>query len=385
MASRFSSPQFKNFTLATAANFFFFCNFSSFFLLPIYIKDLGGNEANIGFIMGSFGITSLGAIPFVAYLVDKYGRRRFMLFGYALMFVATLSYLFISQLSPVFYLLRFVQGVSFAFSFTAASTFVTDYIPSEKMAEGLGIFSAFTIASYAIGPSLGELVIELFGFYSFFIYASFFSLIAFVLTIFTRDGNFIRSSDRYGLGFFRLIASKRYTFILVSNLILAGGLGAILNFVATFLRSKGLAAFYFFLTYTIAVTAVRIFGGRISDKLGRKVIASPCLLAVSISLAAMYFVESPLSAVLISLFFSIGYGFLYPTLSALVIDKAGSDERGKAMGAFNASYSLGINFLAFPLGLIARDFGYEIMYFVTGCMVFLGFILFTFFEPDSES
>ena len=385
MASRFSSSQFKNFTLATAANFFFFCNFSSFFLLPIYIKDLGGNEANIGFIMGSFGITSLGAIPFVAYLVDKYGRRRFMLFGYALMFVATLSYLFISQLSPVFYLLRFVQGVSFAFSFTAASTFVTDYIPSEKRAEGLGIFSAFTIASYAIGPSLGELVIELFGFYSFFIYASFFSLIAFVLTIFTRDGNFIRSSDRYGLGFFRLIASKRYAFILVSNLILAGGLGAILNFVATFLRSKGLAAFYFFLTYTIAVTAVRIFGGRISDKLGRKVIASPCLLAVSISLAAMYFVESPLSAVLISLFFSIGYGFLYPTLSALVIDKAGSDERGKAMGAFNASYSLGINFLAFPLGLIARDFGYEIMYFVTGCMVFLGFILFTFFEPDSES
>ncbi len=385
MASRFSSPQFKNFTLATAANFFFFCNFSSFFLLPIYIKDLGGNEANIGFIMGSFGITSLGAIPFVAYLVDKYGRRRFMLFGYALMFVATLSYLFISQLSPVFYLLRFVQGVSFAFSFTAASTFVTDYIPSEKRAEGLGIFSAFTIASYAIGPSLGELVIELFGFYSFFIYASFFSLIAFVLTIFIRDGNFIRSSDRYGLGFFRLIASKRYALILVSNLILAGGLGAILNFVATFLRSKGLAAFYFFLTYTIAVTAVRIFGGRISDKLGRKVIASPCLLAVSISLAAMYFVESPLSAVLISLFFSIGYGFLYPTLSALVIDKAGSDERGKAMGAFNASYSLGINFLAFPLGLIARDFGYEIMYFVTGCMVFLGFILFTFFEPDSES
>lgn len=385
MASRFSSPQFKNFTLATAANFFFFCNFSSFFLLPIYIKDLGGNEANIGFIMGSFGITSLGAIPFVAYLVDKYGRRRFMLFGYALMFVATLSYLFISQLSPVFYLLRFVQGVSFAFSFTAASTFVTDYIPSEKRAEGLGIFSAFTIASYAIGPSLGELVIELFGFYSFFIYASFFSLIAFVLTIFTRDGNFIRSSDPYGLGFFRIIASKRYALILVSNLILAGGLGAILNFVAIFLRSKGLAAFYFFLTYTIAVTVVRIFGGRISDKLGRKVIASPCLLAVSISLAAMYFVESPLSAVLISLFFSIGYGFLYPTLSALVIDKAGSDERGKAMGAFNASYSLGINFLAFPLGLIARDFGYEIMYFVTGCMVFLGFILFTFFEPDSES
>lgn len=385
MASRFSSPQFRNFTLATAANFFFFCNFSSFFLLPLYIKDLGGDEANIGFIMGSFGITSIGAIPFVAYLVDKYGRRKFMLLGYGIMVVATLGYLFISHLSPVFYLLRFVQGVSFAFAFTSAGTFVTDYIPPERRAEGLGIFSAFTIASYAIGPSLGELVIELLGFRSFFIYASIFSLIAFVLTIFTRDGNFIRSSDPYGLGFFRLIASKRYAIILVSNLILAGGLGAILNFVATFLRSKGLAAFYFFLTYTIAVTAVRIFGGRISDSLGRKAVASPCLFIVSVSLASMYFIDNAISAILISLFFSIGYGFLYPTLSALVIDNAKSDERGKAMGAFNATYSLGINFLAFPLGLIARDFGYEVMYFVTGCMVFLGFLLFTFFERSSES
>lgn len=385
MLSRFSSPQFKNFTLATAANFFFFCNFSSFFLLPLYIKDLGGNEANIGFIMGSFGITSLGAIPFVAYLIDKYGRRRFMLLGYGIMAITTLGYLFISHLSPAFYLLRFVQGVSFAFAFTSAGTFVSDYIPPQRRAEGLGIFSAFTIASYAIGPSLGELVIEFFGFYSFFIYASLFSLIAFVLTLFTRDGSFEKSSDGFGLDFFRLIASKRYALILTSNLILAGGLGAILNFVATFLRSKGLAAFYFFLTYTIVVTAVRIFGGRISDSLGRKTIASPCLLAVSISLGAMYFVDSALSAILISLFFSIGYGFLYPTLSALVIDKAKSNERGKAMGAFNASYSMGINFLAFPLGLIARDFGYEVMYFVTGCMVFFGFLLFTFFEPKSES
>ncbi|NIU87041.1 MAG: MFS transporter, partial [Nitrosopumilaceae archaeon] len=81
--------------------------FSAFFLLPLYIKDLGGDEANIGFIMGSFGITSLGAIPFVAYLVDKFGRRKFMLLGYGIMFAASLGYLFISHLSPVFYLLRF--------------------------------------------------------------------------------------------------------------------------------------------------------------------------------------------------------------------------------------------------------------------------------------
>ena len=210
MVSGFTKAQFRNFTLATASNFFFFCNFSSFFLLPIYIKSLGGDEAQIGYIMGSFGITSLGTIPFVVFFVDKYGRRRFMLLGYAVMFMTSLSYILISGLSPSIYLLRLIQGISFAFSFTAAGTFVADYIPPSRRAEGLGIFSAFTIASYAIGPSLGEFVIELFGFYSFFLYTSFFSLIALVLAVFMRDGQFEPSSDPYGFGFFRLISSRKY-------------------------------------------------------------------------------------------------------------------------------------------------------------------------------
>lgn len=385
MNPRENSHEIRYITLATAANFFFFCNFSAFFLLPLYIKELGGTEADVGFIMGSFGITSLGAIPFVAYLLDRYGRRKFMLLGYSVMFFASLLYLNIEELSRSIYLIRFIQGVSFAFAFTAAGTFVADYLPPRERAKWLGIFSAFTIAAYAIGPSLGEFVIHHFGFQTFFIYASVFSLLALILALFMHDGKYITSRDPYGLGFFKLIASKRFSLILFSNLILAGGLGAILNFVAVYLRSKELHAFYFFLTYTLTVTAVRIFGGRISDTWGRKAIASPGFLIVSITLAAMYLVDSPLSAVLIAFLFSFGYGFLYPTLSALVIDKAGEDERGKAMGAFNASYSMGINFLAFPFGIIARDYGYEAMYVVTGVTVFIGFLIFTLFEKGTDS
>lgn len=382
MISGYSKPEFKNFTLAAASNFFFYCNFSSFFLLPLYIKSLGGDDAHIGYIMGTFGITSLGTIPFVTFFLDKYGRRRFMILGYAFMFLASLSYTFVSALSPLIYALRLVQGVSFAFSFTAAGTFVADYVPSVRRAHGLGIFSAFTIAAYAVGPSLGEYIIELSGYHNFFLYSSFFSLVSFVLALFMRDGNFTPSRDPYGFSFFRLISSRKYTLVLVSNLVLAGGLGAVLNFIATFFRSKGLQAYYFFLTYTITVTAIRIFGGSISDKWGRKAVASPALFIVSISLACMYFADSALSAVIISFIFSFGYGSLYPTLSALVIDKASEDERGKAMGAFNATYSLGINFLAFPFGIIARDYGYEGMYLAAGILVFAGFLLYTFFESD---
>ena len=385
MLKGFSPKAFKNFTLVTLANFLFFCNFSSFFLLPLYIKDLGGTEADIGFIMGTFGITSLGAIPFVAFLVDKYGRRRFLIIGYALMFVTSLSYLFVSDLSPLIYALRLLQGVSFAFSFTAAGTFVADYIPPQQRAEGLGIFSAFTIASYAIGPSLGEFLIDLEGFRLFFLSASFFSLVSLVLSLFAKDGRFARSGDRFGLGFFRLIVSRKYLAVLSANVILAGGLGAVLNFVAAYFTSKSLNAYYFFLTYTITVVAVRVIGGRVSDSLGRMTIALPSMIVMSFALAAMALVDSPLTAVGVSFLFSFGYGFLYPTLSALIIDNAQADERGKAMGAFNASYSMGINFLAFPLGVAARDFGYEGMYLSAAALVFVGFLLLVITRPGRHS
>ncbi|HWP91465.1 MAG TPA: MFS transporter [Thermodesulfobacteriota bacterium] len=382
MISGLDKTQTKNFTLITIANFFFFCNFSSFFLLPLFIKSLGGNEANIGFIMGSFGITSLGSIPLVSFLIDKYGRRRFMLFGALVMYLSSLGYLLITELSYVFYLLRLLQGVGFAFFFTSSGTAAADFVPEARRGQGLGLFGAFTIASYALGPTVGEGVIEYLGFRSFFIYASSFSLIAIILVYPTRDADFKQSKDRYGLGFFRLAFSRKFAIPLLTNLILAGGFGSILNFVSAFLKPKGLDVFYFFITYTVTIAAIRVFGGGISDVFGRKKVASPSLLCFSLSLVAMIFINSVYETVLISFLFSISYGMLYPTLSALVIDKAGPDERGKVMGAFNASFSIGTNILTFGFGVIAKNFGFDGMYLTSASFVFIGFLIFTIFETE---
>lgn len=380
MISGLDKARRKNFTLVVIATFFLFCNFSSFFLLPLFIKKLGGDEGNVGFIMGSFGITSLSSIPFVAFLIDKYGRRRFMLFGSLVMCFSSLSYLIITRMSPLLYLFRMFQGIGFAFFFTSAGTAASDFIPEERRGEGLGIFGAFTIASYALGPTVGEAVIGNLGFKSFFIYSSSFSLIATVLVYLTEDAHFKRSVDPYGFDFFRLAFSRRYAVPLVSNLILAGGFGSVLNFISAYVKTKGLNVFYFFLTYTLTVTSIRVLGGRISDVFGRKAIVSPSLLFFSLSLAAIGLINSVYRLVLISFLFSISYGMLHPTLSALVIDRANPDERGKAMGAFNACFGIGTNFLAFGFGIIVRDLGFGGMYSISAALVFIGFLVFTLFE-----
>lgn len=373
---------FRNFSLITLANFFFFSNFSSFFLLPLFIKRLGGSEADIGFIMGSFGITSLGSIPFVTFLIDRYGRNTFMLLGAAIMFGSSLLYLTAEELSNMLYLFRMIQGVGFALFFTSAATSAADIVPMNRRAQGLGIFGAFTILSYSIGPTLGEYILNQFGFDTFFMIASSFSLIAVILVAFSSVTDFSRSSERFGLGFFRLVISKRYSLILFTNLLLAGGLGSVLNFISAFLKDRELGVYNFFIVYALTVTGVRLLGGRTSDIYGRKKVAAPSLILFSLSIACIVFINSSPVAVVVSFIFSFSYGMLYPVLTALVIDRAGPDERGKAMGAYNACFSLGINFLAFPFGIIANSFGFNAMYLTSAFLVLISFFVFSLYYRD---
>lgn len=378
MIQGLNKKQYKNFSLLTLSNFFFFCNFSSFFLLPLFIGKLGGNEAEIGYIMGSFGITSLLTVPVVSYLIDRFGRKKFLLFGYLLMFLSSLCFLFINELGYKIYLLRLIQGIAFAFAFTTAATSVSDFVPKEIRAYGLGIFGAFTIASYAIGPSVGEFVVDRYNYEIFFIYASAFSLISFLLSYFAKDGEFQISKHSFLKGFFNIALSKRFSPILFVNLIIAGGLGSMLNFFAAFLDSESINVSAFFLTYSITVILVRVFGGRLSDVFDRKTVAVPSMVLMAASLICIWFIKDLYSAIVVSFLFSLGYGMLYPAMSAMIIDLAFDDERGKAMGVFNMSFSFGINMLAFALGIIARDYGFKAMYIITGSFVLAGSVLFLF-------
>jgi MFS family permease len=377
--------QFKNFSLIITSSFLFFCNFSSFFLLPLFIKSLGGSEKNIGFIMGSFGITSIGSIPLVSYLLDKYGRRKFLVFGSLIMSFSSFGFFFIRDLSPLLYVFRLFQGIGFAFFFTSAATAAVDVIPESRRGQGLGIFGAFLILTYAIGPSIGELVIDKFGFGLFFIITSSFSLAATFSVFLIKDVEFKRSTDTNALRFFYLVFSKRYFVLLLTNIIVASGFGSVLYFISVYLKSKGLNVSYFFVTYTITVAALRILGGRISDVFGRKGVASPSLFLFSLAIASVALINSVYMIVLVSVLFSVGYGMLYPTLSALVVDKSWPDERGKAMGAYNASFSMGVNFPTFAFGIIAKNWGFVDMYLISAFIVFIGFIIFTFFEAKRYS
>lgn len=368
-----------NFILVTLSNFFFFCNFSSFFLLPVHIRNLGGSESDIGWIMGAFGVTSLLCIPPVSALSDRHGRRPLMAAGALLMAGASAGFLLVNNLGWEIFALRLLQGAGFAAFFTSASAAAADMAKPGRVAGRLSVFGAFTILSYAPGAAAGEWVMNAAGADGLIIYASSFGLAAFALCLFVKDTGFAPSGRGRAA---RALFTKDRAVILFANLTLAVGLGAMLNFFAVFASENGFASSRFFLTYAATVIAVRILSVKISDKTGGKKIAAPALLFVAAALFLVSQTRSDTQAVLFCFLFSAAYGFLYPALGAMMADRA-QTGMANAMGAFNMSFSLGINYAAFPLGMVADAFGLRTMFIAAAGVVLCGFLLFSIFERDT--
>src|SRR5690349_11743965 len=100
------SRRAARFARVTAANFFFFLTFASFFLLPLHVRALGGSERTIGLVMGTSGLSGLASILAVGVLLDRFGRRVFLLGGFATMAVASAGYLLVDRIGATLFVLR---------------------------------------------------------------------------------------------------------------------------------------------------------------------------------------------------------------------------------------------------------------------------------------
>ena len=165
------------FARVTGANFCFFLTFASFFLLPLHVRALGGTERTIGLVMGTSGLAGLVSVLAVGALLDRFGRRIFLLAGLATMSAAAGAFLLVDRIGPGIFLLRAVQGLAFAAGFNAASTLAAEFAPEGRRAAALGLFGVSTLATHALAPTLGEQLVRLDGFPALFVAAAVFSAV----------------------------------------------------------------------------------------------------------------------------------------------------------------------------------------------------------------
>ena len=373
----------KDFILITLSSFVFFFNFHSFIILPIRIEDLGGSESTIGFIMGMAAMATIISTPAVGIAIDRFGKKWFLASGAVLMSLTTLPFAYLDTLSYLFPLLRFFHGFALSLCFVSAGTLIADVSSAAKRSQAIGLFGIFSIINFALAPSVGKFFVQFFGFKEFFIFDFFFGLLAFLIALFISEPK-RTGIEETGRNYFSVLF-RRGVMLAASTLFVAGmGFVTVISFVPVFAGRIDVDQYeIFFIAYTFSVIAIRVFGGWIPDKYGKKKAAIPAFFIYAVSIIMLGFADEWIELILSGVLFGLGHGLFYPAIYALVIDLSSEADRGKAISICSVSFTFGGMLGVFIYGVVAENLGFPYMFKILGILSAIGFLVFSIFGIDS--
>lgn len=369
----------RNFILLTISSFLFFFNMHAFLMLPIWIKELGGSDSDIGFIMGATSFSTIFTTPLAGYLVDKYDKKSLLILGVIILVSSTFPFSLLGSLSSLFFIFRILQGAAFSLFFVSAGTLVTEVCPKEKRTQALGIFGVFTIINYAFAPYVGRRIVEQLSFDYFFIIISAIGLLSlpFILNIYKSNAGNEKEKYVESPGVIKILSRPGVLIPAISLMFAGAGFIPTLSFLPVYSLKLAVKEFeVFFIWYTISVLFIRLFIGWIPDKIGKVKTVTPSLILFSLSIIFLGFAQGKTDFIIAGIVFGFGHGFLYPTLYSMVMDNSNYNERGKVFSICSVAFTLGGMIGAFTYGVIAEYYSYFFMYKLMGITCMVGFLIF---------
>ncbi len=354
----------KIFTRDFVLSFFAQFAFSSvFFILiptiPIYLSRLGTTDAGIGVLVGVLSVSSLILRPLVGRALLKIPEKKFMVGGTLLYTLSSMAYLFAKPFWPLL-IVRVIQGIGLAAFQTASFTLITRISPDARRGQSLSYFYLAINIAFALGPSIGMYIMNLFDFTILFLLCTGLSLISLVITLKLESiqGLPLENDSLNDQPFITREALPASIMAFMGSIIW----GALTAFFPLYALQQGVAnPGLFFAAMALTLIFGRTVGGRKLDFYPREKIILPCLIIQIVAMTILVFSTTLPMFLLVAVVWGVGTAFFYPTLVAYTIDLAGS-SRGPAIGTYLALSDFGAGMGSVIMGIILQFSNFQMMF-----------------------
>jgi MFS family permease len=303
--------------------------------LPRYVEDeLHGGGVEIGLAVGIFALVAGVLRPFAGRLGDERGRRLLVVGGSAIFAVAAFGYVPASTI-VLLVVARAVAGVGEAALWVGSATTSQDLAPPHRRAEAASYFSVALYAGMAIGPTLGEALVRGPGFDTLWVVTGSLALGACLLGFQTPNQRGGRPEVRGPLLQREAFAPG---FVLLLGMIPFVGFSAFVPVYADRVGMDDVGPV--FAAFAVGVLAIRVFGARIPDRMGVRLLGSIAILASTLGICIPAAWASTASIWLAVPPFAVGSALLFPALFAAALGDVTETERSRAVGTFSIFFDL---------------------------------------------
>ncbi|MGQ9599185.1 MAG: MFS transporter [Anaerolineae bacterium] len=352
-----------SFYLAILANLFFFASFQwTYVTLPAYIQKLGGGATEIGLAVSLATLSAVVGRPAIGRLVDRWGRKRWLLIGATLFALEPALYVLIPSVWPLLGV-RLLRGIGIAAFTTAYTTLVADMAPVDRRGEAVGMSGITNNLGMLFAPAVGAYVQVEWGYPFHFWASASMALISLAILLPIReperqavpDGQ----NDHPRSSFRSVIQIRAIQATAFGSTGLAVVYGATLSFLPPFAAENRLgAAGGYFTAFAVAMMAAQAAAGWLSDRLGRRAVAIPGMLGAAMATAGLTMVHRNVALLASGAGLGLSWGLVRAGLDTSVIDIALPEERGTALGVLYTCFDAGIGLGSFGLGIVAQAKGY---------------------------
>lgn len=123
-------------------------------LLPVYIRHYGGQPWVGGMLLACFSVMQFVFSPIWGRVSDRYGRRPMILMSLCGSAISFLAFGLAPNLAVLF-LARVAAGILSAASLPTAQAYIADVTTPEKRASGMAVLGASFGLGFALGPLIG--------------------------------------------------------------------------------------------------------------------------------------------------------------------------------------------------------------------------------------
>ncbi|ACH41025.1 membrane protein, major facilitator superfamily [Citrifermentans bemidjiense Bem] len=341
-----------------------------------YLFSLGGRGILLGLPLLLFSLSKILFGPVMGACVDRFGPRAAVTLSLTLYLLVSLGYLFSSDLALIT-LLRLVQGVACAMFRPVMLSLVGAASGTRGEGRAAGTFDISFYLAIGVGPLLGGVLHDRWGFYGIFSCLALLCLLA--LTVALRGiprlcGTAIpagKQTVRAALPAALEAARHRPMRGLLVFIFGRGcGISLLAGFLPILLNARlglnGTQTGLVLASSTLVITSLLRPVGRLSDRLPRKSL----VLLGGVSVSLLYFLIPVAQGFHQVLMLGGGIGLCsvlsQPASTALLLEQGERHGTGLAVGIFNTSLNLG--FVAGPLlgGWLQDRFGLTAVFYAAG-------------------